>query len=144
MRRWSSGLICLAASALVQPVVADPRADFLLHCGGCHLPDGSGAPPEVPTLRGELGWIAMSRDGRDYLVRVPGASQSPLSDEDLAAVVNWILFEFNADTIGDDFRPLSAREVNRARKRVLMDPRKYREALWRDYYGDSAEDGAGD
>jgi len=114
-------------------VYADPRADYLLHCGGCHRPDASGAPPFVPPLAGALGRIAATPEGRDYLVRVPGASQTPLSDEALAAVMNWVLLTFNPDTLPGDFEPLTGREVGRSRKNVLADPQKMREALWPDY-----------
>ena len=109
---------------------ADPRADYYLHCGGCHLPNGAGNPPEVPTLRDALGRLAAVQAGRDYLVRVPGASQAPVSDARLAAIVNWVLTEFNGATLDDDFAPLEADEVGSARRRVLADPLKYRAALW--------------
>ncbi|HSD69072.1 MAG TPA: cytochrome c [Woeseiaceae bacterium] len=112
---------------------ADPRADYLLHCGGCHLADGRGAPPEVPTLIATLGPIVSSQEGRDYIVRVPGASQTPLSDEQLAAVMNWVLTGFNVDTLDANFRPLTGIEVGKARRRVLADPLRYRGTLWPDY-----------
>jgi hypothetical protein len=121
--------LCLVAPA----VLADPRADYLLHCGGCHLPDGRGAPPEVPTLINTLGPIADSAEGRDYLVRVPGASQTPLSDEQLAQVMNWVLTNFNAETLNRNFQPLSGREVGKSRQRILADPIKRRQTLWPDY-----------
>lgn len=112
---------------------ADPKADYLLHCGGCHRPDGTGVPPSVPPLADALGRIAATAEGRDYIVRVPGASQTPLSDESLAAVMNWVLLTFNADTLPAAFEPLTGREVGRSRKNVLADPQKMREALWPDY-----------
>ena len=120
----------LFASILAAPGYAEARIDYLLHCGGCHLPDGRGAPPEVPTLRDELGRIAGSDEGRAYLVRVPGSSQAPLSDADLTRVVNWVLQEFNQDTLPERFKPLSEREVARARANVLADPIGYREEIW--------------
>ena len=127
---------CLALLlAFVTPAIADTRTDYLLHCSGCHLPDGSGAPDDVPSLRNNLGWIVRVAEGRDYLVRVPGSSQALLNDAELAAVINWVLTEFNAETLADDFKPLTAREVGRARSDVLMDPLKFRAELWRHYEG---------
>lgn len=136
----------MLARALVAPILAlagvagimrfaaaDPQADYLLHCGGCHRPDASGAPPSVPSLAGTLGRIAATAEGRDYLVRVPGASQTPLTDEALAAVVNWVLLTFNADALPPDFEPLTGREVGRSRRNVLADPLKMRRALWPGY-----------
>jgi mono/diheme cytochrome c family protein len=121
--------LCVAAST----TRADPRADYLLHCGGCHLPDGRGVPPDVPTLIASLGTIVASQEGRDYIVRVPGASQTPLSDEQLAQVMNWVLTNFNADTLGTEFLPLTGTEVGNARRRVLTDPVRLRKSLWPDY-----------
>jgi len=121
--------------AFISPATADTRTDYLLHCSGCHLPDGSGAPDEVPSLREGLGWIVSVAEGRGYLVRVPGSSQALLNDAELAAVINWVLTEFNAATLADDFQPLTAKEVGRARSDVLMDPLKFRAELWRHYEG---------
>lgn len=90
-------------------------------------------PPSVPSLSNTLGRIVASPEGRDYIVRVPGASQTPLSDEQLAAVMNWVLLTFNKETLPDDFVPLSAREVGKSRSQVLADPQKMRETLWPDY-----------
>ena len=88
-----------------------------------------------PSLRGTLGWIVSVPRGREYLARVPGASQSLLNDERLAAVINWVLTEFNSATLADDFRPLTAAEVGKARSDVLMNPLKLRAELWRKYEG---------
>ena len=124
-----------AVALFLVPVVsvADPRADYLLHCGGCHLTDASGVPPSVPSLVNTLGRIVATPEGRDYVVRVPGASQTPLSDEQLAAVMNWVLLTFNKETLPDNFEPLGAREVGKSRSRVLADPQAMRESLWPDY-----------
>ena len=122
-----------AMAAVMPETRADPRTDYLLHCSGCHLPDGHGAPPEVPTLVGTLGPIVASEEGRGYIVRVPGASQTPLTDEQLAQVMNWVLATFNADTLATDFKPLTGSEVGKARRRVLADPVRFRKTLWPDY-----------
>jgi hypothetical protein len=123
-------LLAIAASA-----GADPRSDYLMHCAGCHLADAAGKPPYVPSLAGPLGRIAASPAGRDYLARVPGAAQAPIDDARLAAVLNWLLFEFNGDTLPQRFRPLSGAEVAKSRSRVLADPLKLRAELWPDEGG---------
>ena len=105
------------------------RSNYLLACRGCHLADGSGVPPEVPSLQNTLSQFATSPEGRDYLVRVPGASQSRLNDAQLAEVINWVLTEFNADTLPNDFQPFTATEVTSARKQILADPVKLRSSL---------------
>jgi len=113
-----------AATAADDPV----RANYLLACRGCHLADGSGVPPAVPSLRETLGPLAATAEGREYLVRVPGALQSRLTDEELTDVLNWVLTEFNAASLPADFRPLVTREVAVARKQILADPVGFRRA----------------
>ena len=105
---------------------ADSRFDYLLHCGGCHLEDGSGDPPEVPNLRVDIDWLAATPDGRSYLTRVPGASQTPLSDARLAGVLNWILETYYP---GQDFAAFTAAEVASTRRIPLYDPLRAREDL---------------
>ena len=78
--------------------------------------------PEVPTLRNKLGPLTLSPEGRGYLVRVPGASQVPLSDEELRDVVNWVLTEYNENTLPESFQPITTEEVQTHRKNPLSDP----------------------
>ena len=127
-------ILCLLVIGLIcAGVFASPRISYLLHCGGCHLPDGRGVPPEVPTLRDELGKLVQIPGGRDYIVRVPGASQAPISDQELADVLNFVLMEFNEPTLPSDFKPLQESEVSASRRNILADPFKYRDKLWRLY-----------
>ena len=105
---------------------AAARFDYLLHCSGCHRPDGSGSSPDVPSLRGPLGTLVATPEGRAYIARVPEVAQSPLDDYDLARLLNWMLEEFNPDTLPEGFRPLDGREVGVARRRVLADPLRAR------------------
>lgn len=111
---------------------ADPKTDYLLYCRGCHLANGTGVPPEVPTLHDELGRLLSVAGGREYIIRVPGVSQTPMNDEQLAAVLNWVLAEFNAHTLPDDHNPYTAEEVAKARKKTLVDPLAYRASIVRD------------
>jgi hypothetical protein len=129
---------CIVPGALAAGVLgaiavtasADPRADYLLHCAGCHLTDARGVPGAVPSLAGPLGRLVSSPAGRDYIARVPGAAQAPISDEGLAAVLNWLLLEFNRDSLPRDFKPLRGSEVARSRSQVLADPLRLRNELW--------------
>ena len=130
-------LVCFSLVLLLQASPSgyvhaeQARALYILHCGGCHRPHGNGALPEVPGLRDDLGKLVQVEGGRDYLVRVPGAAQSPISDRELQQIVNWILLEFNSSTLPEDFVPLSLDEVRAARADVLEDPLRYRRELWR-------------
>ena len=119
---------------------AAARFDYLLHCSGCHLPDGSGAPPEVPSLRGPMGALVATPEGRDYIARVPEVAQAPLADDALARVLNWVLLEFNGETLPSGFRLMGAAEVGVARDKVLADPLRAREAIVGRYAGETATD----
>lgn len=123
-------LLCAASSA-----IADPKTDYLLYCRGCHLANGVGVPPDVPTLHDELGRLLAVPGGRDYLVRVPGVSQTDMNNRQLAAVLNWVLSEFNTDTLPDDFEPYTAEEVGTARVKIIEDPLKYRATLIEKHMG---------
>ncbi len=122
--RIALGLV--AAICLAMDAQADSRFDYLLHCGGCHLENGSGSPPEVPDLRHDLDFLAATAEGRSYLTRVPGASQVPISDDELAAVFNWI---FDTYYPASDIAPFTAEEISRTRRQPLFDPLKTREEL---------------
>ena len=112
---------------------ADPKVDYLLHCSGCHLPDGSSHAPLVPTLHDVIGRMVAKPAGRAYSVRVTGVSQAPINDEKLTEVINWMLTEFNSETLPKNFKPFTVREVSRARSRILADPLRYRAELFPDY-----------
>jgi len=112
---------------------ADPQVDYLLHCSGCHMPDGSGLDQVVPTLHEVIGRIVAEPEGRAYIVRVPGVSQAPISDEKLTDVINWMLAEFSSETLPDDFEPFTVSEVGRSRSQLLADPLKLRAELFPDY-----------
>ena len=129
----TAACVCIAAAQSeyrTTQAEAQARFDYLLHCSGCHLRDGAGAPPEVPSLRG-MGRLVATPAGRAYIARVPEVAQAPLDDAALARLLNWVLQEFNATTLPAEFQPLDAAEVGAARKRVLADPLRTRETIVR-------------
>lgn len=109
----------------------DPQIDYMLECQGCHLADGAGAPGAVPDLRGSVGRFLLVPRGRAYLVRVPGAATSRLSDAELAAVLNWMVRRFGPARVTADFAPFTADEVARERSRPLLEVQALREELLR-------------
>lgn len=126
----------LASLTLLADVLADDKVglveraafNYQLLCQGCHTPDGSGAQG-VPQMRDVLGYFLRSDEGRAYLVRVPGSANAALNDAQLAEVLNWMLREFSADSLAQDWRPLSADEVTRYRREPLFEVDAYRQAL---------------
>jgi len=92
---------------------------WTLNCQGCHRPDGSGSEGTAPGLVGTVGKFLRVPGGREYLGRVPGVATSPLSDADLAEVLNWMLWRFDAAHIPAAFAPFTAGEVARLRTQPL-------------------------
>lgn len=124
-------LLFVVAGFLAQPALAgtadNARAvfDYQMHCQGCHTPDGTGAG-SVPRMKGHIGVFLDSQAGREFLVRVPGSATSALTDERLAAVLNWIVTTFGEDSVTEPFTPYSAEEVGRLRQRPLNEVDNYR------------------
>ena len=112
---------------------ASPRINYLLYCSGCHRPLGEGKPPNVPTLHNELGLMMSVQEMRGYLARVPGSAHAPITDAELTDVLNWMLEQFNADTLPEDFKKLTVEEVTKAREESLADPNQYRADFWKPY-----------
>jgi hypothetical protein len=114
-----------------QPVVLTPavQANYMLNCMGCHLADGSGAAGKVPSVRESLVVLSRSSAGRSYLVQVPGASQSPLSDLELAEVLSWMVRNLSTQTVPPDFMDFTAAEVAGYRRSPLVDVRDTRARL---------------
>jgi mono/diheme cytochrome c family protein len=106
-----------------------PKVNYILHCQGCHLTDGAGTAGKVPALKDEVGKFLNVNGGRDYLIQVPGTSQSPMTDSEVAEVLNWILENFDAAHIPDDFVPFTTQEVSAVRLQPLTDVAVVRENL---------------
>ena len=108
--------ICLLALALTIAAGlarADEaiRYNYMLHCQGCHLADGTGHEPAVPSLVNRLGRMLAVPDGRAFMVQVPGTSQAPLSDQEVADLLNWLLENFNRDSLAEGFVPYTSDEI---------------------------------
>ena len=116
---------------LASPAAADPQIDYMLHCRGCHGPDGAGAPGAAPTFRGQVAKFLGVPGGREYLIRVPGTAQSELSDARTAVLLNWIVRQFSAAEMPADFVPFSEEEVARLRRPPLTDVVAVRRSLVR-------------
>jgi hypothetical protein len=93
--------------------------NWALNCQGCHRLDGSGSDATAPSLAGTVAKFLWAPGGREYLVRVPGVATSPLSDADLAEVMNWMLWRYDKAHLPSNFRPFTAAEMGPLRSRPL-------------------------
>jgi mono/diheme cytochrome c family protein len=116
------------ATATVSPPPSAPAGvanvqlawqNWTLNCQGCHRLDGGGSDGTAPSLAGTVAKFLWVPGGREYLIRVPGVATSPLSDADLAEVMNWMLWRYDREHLPSNFQPFTAAEMGSLRSRPL-------------------------
>ncbi|HTT42662.1 MAG TPA: hypothetical protein VMG33_06280 [Steroidobacteraceae bacterium] len=105
------------------------RNNYMLRCMGCHVADGSGSLGKVPAVRDSLVPLVATAEGRRFLVQVPGAARSPLSDLELAQVLTWMVRNLSQQPVPAGFTDFSAAEVARYRRTPLLDVQATRARL---------------
>lgn len=114
-------VIALSIVAWTTAASASPRTDYMLKCMGCHGPEGAEVVGKVPPLKDSVARFLNVEGGRAYLVKVPGTRQTPLSDERVAKMLNWLLPHFDAQHMPKDFTPYTGDEVKALRAEPLAD-----------------------
>lgn len=117
------GLVASLALATDQrdsaaPIPA-PRANYLERCGGCHGLEGVSARRDVPTLRGQIGHFLCTPEGRRYLIQLPNVARVALDDEEVAAMMNYVVFELGGAS-QTRHAPYTASEVAKLRQAPLV------------------------
>lgn len=129
MRVAVSVSTCIIAMTMTVPVTtfADQavrgKALYTENCQVCHQPDGRGAQGVAPPLQNTVGRYVDQPSGREYLVSVPLTgmtgmvemegmrflgrmpSFAGLADEDIAAVLRYVLAQFNGISDADWLTP---------------------------------------
>jgi hypothetical protein len=119
MRRLAAAGILVSIALPTVGYSYEPRVNYELQCMGCHLADGSGESGRVPSVRGTLVPFSMTSAGREFVLRVPGVAQSPLTDAEVAAVLNWMARNLSNAPLPAGFRDYTAGEVRAVRGRPL-------------------------
>ncbi len=104
------------------------KYNYQMFCQGCHTPDGMGGEG-VPRINGFIGNFLTFPKGREFLVRVPGSAYSPLSNKELAEVLNWMVINFGGDSIPKDFQNYTENEIGALRLKPLNEINNYRKDL---------------
>jgi hypothetical protein len=123
------GVSALGATPRPTPIPAQPttrlpaaQVAYLTSCGGCHGIEGKSAPGAVPTLRGLTGSFLCTRQGRDFIIRLPDVALTPLSDRKLTEVMNFVAFDLGSPVAGGGkAERYTVAEVARLRRHPLTD-----------------------
>jgi hypothetical protein len=130
--RWRIVLncVCLALSCVSAGRAGDTNTDhasltqvqatYLERCGGCHGIQGRSSPDLVPDLRDQVGHFLCLPEGRAYLVRLPSIATSPLTDQEVAELMNFVVFDLGrTKAIAGKYPAYSAEEVRQLRAQPL-------------------------
>jgi hypothetical protein len=102
------------------PELTVPQSDYVEHCSGCHGMQGNSAPAEIPVLRDRVGYFMCTKEGREYLIRLPNVAYSAISDnQELADMMNFVVFGLGGNSAPKGAKPFGAAEVARLRTRAL-------------------------
>jgi hypothetical protein len=107
----------------------DPASLYQMECQGCHLSDGGGGLDSIPALTDHVARFLDVEGGREYLLQVPGVALSPLSDQELTDVLNWMLRTFGPPEPVRRHAPYTVDEVALWRQQPLADVAKRRAEL---------------
>ncbi len=140
MKIFVTALVAVYGVSAAGPVSAQDQNSYdagaYATCAACHLPDGAGIPGAFPRIRSRAAAIAQLDGGRDYLITVtsyglmgnitvdaaqyfgvmPGNSAA-MSAEDIASVLNYIVFELS-DEDATDVDEFTAEEVTNVQSGV--------------------------
>lgn len=144
MKRLSciAGAAGLLGSVLLLPAVGSSAdsysADAFATCSACHLPDGAGVPGAFPPIRNRAARIATLDGGREYLIMVVSyglmgtlevenmsyygvmaGNAGPMQPADLAAALNYLVFELGKDAAAG-IEPFTAAEVEAVQAAVTL------------------------
>jgi hypothetical protein len=121
--------VMLALGPVTVALAYEPRVNFQLQCMGCHHADGAGEEGRVPSVRRTLVPFSATAEGRDFVMRVPGVAQAPLSDAAVAELLNWMVRNLSDVPLPAGFVDYTAAEVGLARHRPLAAVREVRSRL---------------
>lgn len=102
--------------------------NYVLHCQGCHLEDGSATGEEIPALTEAINFLTVP-GGREFLIQVPGVANAPVSDQELTQLLNWVLKEFSLSQLPENFLPYTVDEVHYYRNKPLDAVKNIRKQL---------------
>jgi mono/diheme cytochrome c family protein len=138
-KRIQRSALLLALCGTVPACFAEPALSALTHaqsaylesCGGCHGLQGISAKELVPDLRDRAGFWLCTTEGREYIVKLPNVAFAARTDDELAALMNFVVFGLGGPSAPKTAKPYTAAEVRqlRADPQVITDVRVRRRTI---------------
>jgi cytochrome c553 len=128
--RRAAAVVCVVTAFVSMAAQANPAQDYILNCMGCHGTQAEGVPGKIPPLANMLSRFMRTAEGRNYVLRVPGAANSALSDAQLAAVLNWLAVTYDSPP-ATNLVPFTTAEVSAVRRKPLISVLAARSAVVR-------------
>lgn len=101
------------------PAHMSPRATYLGRCGGCHGVDGHSADGLVPDLKDAAGYFLCDETTRAYAARLPNVAFAQISNADMAAMMNYVMFDLGGSSAPAGARAYTADEMGQLRRQPL-------------------------
>lgn len=95
------------------------RTNYLERCGGCHGITGKSASALVPDLKDRAGYFLCSPQSRSYAARLPNVVFAEIRDNDLAALLNYVVFDLGAGSVPAGAAKYTQEELSAFRKDPL-------------------------
>jgi hypothetical protein len=115
------GVLSGIGSSATSMQFTPPARDYTLACAGCHGFQGVSNPSLVPNLKGLVGYFLNVPEGRAYLSRLPNVAFSTLSDAQLAAVLNYVVFDLGGASTPAWTAPYRTAEIAKWRRQPLTE-----------------------
>ena len=120
---WAAAGLALAAGPAGPGVsvakIAPAPGAYLLYCGGCHGINGHSSDAAVPSLKGQVDAFLCLPMGREYIIRLPNVAFAPLTDAQLAELMNFVV-ALGKTREGKGDAPYTAAEVGALRRKPLL------------------------
>jgi mono/diheme cytochrome c family protein len=98
-----------ATGAAAEP---DGRYLYVLTCSGCHGTQGAASEEgRIPALAGSIGHYMKTPQARQFLPQAPGIMSSGLKDEQVTALMNWMVPALAGESLAAPFKPYSVDEI---------------------------------
>jgi cytochrome c553 len=109
---------------------AEPNYNYALRCTGCHTAEG--VSPElgrIPPLKGVVGHLVRTKESRLYFANVPGIVNSGLSNDETAALLNWVVKTYGEKSVPEKWTPFDGAEIAALRRKAPPDIMAYRKEV---------------